>query len=102
MVLLVADRINIMVSEDWRDVVLGLAASGAGLFAGVLQPLSGAYSDSYGSRWGRRVPIVALGTVATILCLVPLALGGHFLLFWVFVPSYIASNCLRSTAASKT
>jgi MFS family permease len=64
------------VSEDYKNTVLGLLTMLGLLVAMFVQPVSGTVSDSWSSRWGRRRPLMVLGTVADFLFLGILAWSG--------------------------
>ena len=71
------------VPDDRKNTYLGLLTF-AGLFIAMLiQPLSGALSDSWASRFGRRRPLIVIGTLFDFVFLVLLAYGGGLL--WLFI-----------------
>ncbi len=71
------------VPDDRKNTYLGLLTF-AGLFIAMLiQPISGALSDSWTSRFGRRRPLIVMGTLFDFVFLVLLAYGGGLL--WLFV-----------------
>jgi MFS family permease len=55
-------------------LLFGLGA----VFAALLPPLVGAYSDRLHTRWGRRRPIMALGTAANVVGLLVLMLAPSY------------------------
>jgi MFS family permease len=62
------------VGRSIQGTAVGLATGLGGVFALVLPPLVGAWSDGYSSRFGRRRPFLVAGTAGTIAsCLVLLA-----------------------------
>ena len=66
-----------------KNTYLGLLTF-AGLFIAMLiQPLSGALSDSWASRFGRRRPLIVIGTLFDFIFLILLAYGGGLL--WLFI-----------------
>ncbi len=72
-----------MVTEGQQNTVLGILTF-VGLFlAMVIQPISGAISDRWVSRWGRRRPLITLGTAFDFIFLATLAWSGR--LEWVFI-----------------
>jgi MFS family permease len=71
------------VPDARKNTTLGLLTF-AGLFIAMLiQPISGALSDSWASRFGRRRPLIVIGTLFDFLFLVLLAYGGGLL--WLFI-----------------
>jgi MFS family permease len=75
------------VARDLQGTAIGLATGLGGLFAMVLPPVVGAWSDGLTSRWGRRRPIMAAGTLGIVAALLvlfgaqgyPLILAGFVL-----------------------
>ena len=66
-----------------KNTYLGLLTF-VGLFIAMLvQPLSGALSDGWASRFGRRRPLIVIGTLFDFVFLLLLALGGG--LPWLFI-----------------
>jgi MFS family permease len=71
------------VPDAKKNTYLGLLTfAGLGI-AMIVQPLSGALSDGWKSRFGRRRPLIALGTLFDFIFLSVLAWGGG--LVWLFV-----------------
>ncbi len=67
-----------------------------GLFiAMIIQPVSGAISDSWASRFGRRRPLIVIGTLFDFVFLSILAWGGG--LTWLFI-GYIGLQISSNTA----
>jgi MFS family permease len=64
------------VPDARKNTYLGLLTFVGLLLAMVIQPLSGALSDRWVSRWGRRRPLIALGTLFDLLFLSVLAWAG--------------------------
>lgn len=71
------------VPEARKNTYLGLLTFVGLILAMVIQPLSGALSDGWRSRWGRRRPLMALGTLFDFVFLSILAWAGG--LTWLFV-----------------
>ncbi len=72
-----------MVDEGRQNTVLGILTF-VGLFlAMIVQPISGALSDRWSSRWGRRRPLITFGTTFDLVFLAILAWSGR--LEWVFL-----------------
>lgn len=66
-----------------KNTYLGLLTF-VGLFIAMLiQPLSGALSDGWASRFGRRRPLIVIGTLFDFVFLMLLAYGGGLL--WLFI-----------------
>src|SRR5512135_2491484 len=71
------------VPDAQKNTYLGLLTF-VGLFiAMIIQPVSGALSDGWASRFGRRRPLIVLGTLFDFVFLVLLAFGGGLL--WLFI-----------------
>jgi MFS family permease len=65
-----------LVPETQKNTYLGiLVFAGLGI-AMVLQPLAGALSDGWASRWGRRRPLIVMGTLGDLVFLGLLAWSG--------------------------
>jgi len=71
------------VPDAQKNTYLGLLTF-VGLFiAMIIHPLSGALSDGWASRFGRRRPLIVIGTLFDFVFLVLLAFGGGLL--WLFI-----------------
>src|SRR2546421_3349564 len=75
-VLLQVQVADVGVARDSQGTAIGLATGLGGLFAMVLPPVVGAWSDGLSSRFGRRRPIMVAGTLGIVLALVVM-LGAH-------------------------
>jgi MFS family permease len=64
------------VPETQKNTYLGALTFAGLLLAMVVQPVAGAVSDGWRSRWGRRRPLMAGATLFDLLFLGLLALGG--------------------------
>jgi MFS family permease len=71
------------VPDERKNTYLGLLTFVGLLLAMVIQPLSGAISDCWVSRWGRRRPLMALGTLFDFVFLALLAWAGG--LTWLVI-----------------
>src|SRR5512139_1931323 len=71
------------VPDDKKNTYLGLLTFLGLIIAMVVQPLSGAISDGWKSRFGRRRPLMVLGTLFDFAFLAILAWAGG--LGWLFV-----------------
>src|SRR5512146_2229429 len=71
------------VPDAQKNTYLGILTF-AGLFIAMLiQPIAGALSDSWASRFGRRRPLIVVGTLFDFVFLSLLAFGGGLL--WLFI-----------------
>jgi MFS family permease len=64
------------VSESYKNTVLGLLTMLGLVIAIIVQPIAGAVSDQWSSRWGRRRPLILFGTGFDFLFLAILAWSG--------------------------
>jgi len=71
------------VPDARKNTYLGLLTFVGLLLAMVIQPLSGAISDGWISRWGRRRPLIVLGTLFDFVFLAVLAWAGG--LTWLVI-----------------
>lgn len=71
------------VPDEKKNTYLGLLTFLGLIIAMVVQPLSGALSDGWKSRFGRRRPLVVLGTLFDLVFLSILAWAGG--LTWLFI-----------------
>jgi MFS family permease len=87
------------VPDAQKNTYLGLLTFLGLLAAMLIQPLSGALSDRWRSRWGRRRPLIALGTLFDLLFLAVMGwLGG---LPWLVIGYFglqISSNFAHGPA----
>jgi Na+/melibiose symporter-like transporter len=80
-----------IVPSGQQNTMLGLLTSIGLAIAVIVQPLSGALSDGWRSRWGRRRPLITLGTLFDVLFLVMLGYAGRVStgstqgLIWLFI-----------------
>ena len=63
------------VANDQKNTVLGLLTGIGLIIAMVIQPIAGAVSDRWASRFGRRRPLIALGTLGDFLFLGVMAIA---------------------------
>jgi MFS family permease len=66
------------VPDAKKNTYLGLLTFAGLIIATVVQPMAGAVSDGWRSRWGRRRPLIVLGTLFDFLFLSLLAWAGGF------------------------
>jgi len=71
------------VPDAKKNTWLGLLTFVGLIIAMLVQPLAGALSDHWQSRWGRRRPLIVLGTLFDFLFLVILGWAGG--LTWLFI-----------------
>ncbi len=71
------------VPEARKNTYLGLLTFVGLILAMIIQPLSGALSDGWRSQWGRRRPLIVLGTLFDFVFLSVLTWAGG--LPWLFV-----------------
>ncbi len=71
------------VPDAKKNTYLGLLTFAGLAIAMVIQPLSGALSDGWASRFGRRRPLMVIGTLFDLIFLSILAWGGGFI--WLII-----------------
>jgi MFS family permease len=64
------------VSDNQKNTYLGLLTGAGLIIAMIVQPVAGAVSDRWASRWGRRRPLILTGTLLDMLFLGILAMAG--------------------------
>lgn len=75
--------LRLMVDDKVKNSVLGILTTIGLLVAMIVQPISGALSDRWVSRFGRRRPLITIGTLFDFVFLAMLAWAGG--LTWVFI-----------------
>ena len=65
-----------LVPDSLKNTYLGLLTMLGLIIAMVVQPISGAISDRWKSRWGRRRPLILLGTAGDLIFLATLGWSG--------------------------
>jgi MFS family permease len=93
--LIIPDLVIDLVGRKHEGVALGVLEGIGSLMAVVWQPVIGAVSDRTRSRWGRRRPFIAIGTVGDVIFLVGLALSGSY---WLVVIFYFLLQTASNTA----
>lgn len=82
-----------LVPESMKNTYLGLLTFAGLVLAMAIQPISGAASDSWRSRWGRRRPLGLVGTLFDFVFLALLAWSGSILVVIIgYIGLQIASN----------
>jgi MFS family permease len=71
-------QVTTVVPSDRQGTAIGLATGVGGLFAMVLPPIVGAWSDQLSTPWGRRRPIMAAGTLGVVAALLVLLGAGSY------------------------
>jgi len=77
--LIIPLRLLDFIPEAQKNTYLGLLTFVGSLIALFVQPLAGAVSDRFGSRWGRRRPFIFAGTILILLILPSIGLANSFL-----------------------
>lgn len=83
------------VPDVLKNTYLGGMTFAGLILAMIIQPLSGAWSDRLGSRWGRRRPWMVAGTVATLLVLAGMNAAGGF---WALLITYLLLQSVSNMA----
>jgi MFS family permease len=87
------------VPDERKNTVLGLLTFIGLIVAMIVQPVSGALSDRFSTRFGRRRPWIAAGTLFDLICLSGLAIaGGLPLLAIAYVGLQFTSNVAHGPA----
>ena len=84
-----------LVPAERKNTYLGLLTFTGLLLAMLLQPLAGAVSDRWVSRFGRRRPLMLIGTAFSVFFLSVLGWAGG--LTWIFV-GYVGLQISANTA----
>jgi len=84
-----------MVPENFKNTYLGLLTFLGLVIAMIVQPISGAISDHWISRWGRRRPLIAIGTLLDFVFLAFLGYAGGIV--WIAI-GYIGLQFSSNTA----
>jgi MFS family permease len=75
-VILLPTILLLYVADSQKNSVLGLLTAAGLVIAMIVQPVAGAVSDRWSSRWGRRRPLILLGSLGDLVFLGALALAG--------------------------
>lgn len=93
--LILPDMIIQFVGRSHEGVAAGFLKSIGTLMAIIWQPIVGGVSDRTVTRWGRRRPFIATGTVGDVLFLIGIALAGNY---WWIVLFYFLLQLASNTA----
>ena len=86
-------RLLDFVAESDKNTYLGILTFSGLLLAMFVQPIAGAISDRYGSRWGRRRPYILMGILFLVLLLPGIGLAGSYgAVFAVYCLLQFSSN----------
>jgi MFS family permease len=86
-----------LVPVSMKNSYLGLLTFAGLVLAMLIQPISGAASDGWRSRWGRRRPLALIGTLFAFVFLALLAWSGSMLVVIVgYIGLQIASNTAQA------
>ena len=88
-----------LVPDSLKNTYLGLLTAFGLVIAMIVQPISGAVSDRWQSRWGRRRPLILIGTAFDFVFLAFLGWSGG--LVWVAI-GYIGLQLSSNTAHGPT
>lgn len=83
------------VPENLKNTYLGFLTFIGLLLAMIVQPISGAISDRSASHWGRRRPLILLGTVLDFVFIAGLALSTNY---WMVFVNYFFLQLASNTA----
>jgi MFS family permease len=87
------------VPDSQKNTYLGILTFAGLLIAMVVQPISGAISDRWVSRWGRRRPLIVIGTLFDLIFLAVLGwVGGLGWLFAGYILLQFSSNTAHGSA----
>ncbi|HWT81431.1 MAG TPA: MFS transporter, partial [Candidatus Methylomirabilis sp.] len=75
-VILLPAALLMFINPERKNTALGLLTGAGLLIAMLIQPVAGAISDRWCSRWGRRRPLILIGTVFDLLFLSILGFAG--------------------------
>ena len=71
-------RVRELVGQAQQSTYLGLITFAGLIIAMLVQPVAGAISDRAGFRWGRRRPLIALGSIAAVLLLLGMGAAASY------------------------
>jgi Na+/melibiose symporter-like transporter len=76
-------RLLDFVPETQKNTYLGILTLCGLLLAMFVQPIAGAISDRFSSKWGRRRPFIFIGIIIAVLLLPGIGLAGSFAVIFV-------------------
>lgn len=89
---------------DMNDAISGLIMAMDNICALFMLPLFGTLSDKSNSRFGKRTPFIAIGTVLAVVCMMILPFADQAELLWLFLVglalSLISMSIYRSPAVA--
>ena len=81
------------VPDGVKTTALAAIAIAQAIVSIIVQPLAGTASDRVASRWGRRVPWMAIAVTVQVVCVAALAAAGSYLaILLVMIAIEICSN----------
>ena len=81
------------VPETSKNTYLGLLTFLGLILAMLVQPIAGARSDQFRSRWGKRKPFIALGTLLDVFALIGIAYSKSLVgIFVGYIALQVSSN----------
>ncbi len=87
------------VADEQKNTALGLLSFSGLIIAMIVQPISGAISDRWASRFGKRRPLILLGTAFDLVFLAIMALaGGIPALAFGYIGLQLTSNTAHGPA----
>ena len=95
--ILVAARVSELLSGSQAILATAILFGGGAVFAMVLPPAVGFYSDRLTTRFGRRRPIMAIGTAGNIIGLLLMTVAPNFALFLV---AYLIVQIFNNSAGA--
>jgi MFS family permease len=84
-----------LVPEAFKNTYLGVLTFFGLVIAMIIQPISGSLSDRWRSRWGRRRPLIFIGTAFDFIFLALLGWAGGF---WWLVIGYLGLQLTSNIA----
>jgi MFS family permease len=90
-------QVSRLVARDQQGTYLGIVLGLGSFFAMVLPPLVGYWSDGLVTRWGRRRPIIVVGTVINAAGLLLLMVAPNFI--WL-VLAYLVVQIFNNAAGA--
>jgi len=76
-------RVEDLVAESSKNTALGVLSFVGLVIAVLVQPIAGGASDRKTSRWGRRVPFIAIGGMASVPLLIAVGAAPNYALLFL-------------------